>query len=277
MINKDNFHHAIHELGIQNSSICIHSSIKSFGCPIEGGAETVISAFIDEKCTIMVPAFDDECEVYPPYHLRPRQNAAGDYSYWENKQFGVPKTFTVDSKDITIEDMGILPYTLVSMQTRKRGNNLLNSMSAFGEYAVDLVSEQSAENVWAPFRKLCELNGYVLLMGVRLYRATIIHYAEQLAGRSPFVRWANNQDGIPSVCNTGGCSHGYENFADLLKPIEKCITIGNSLWRCFPAKEMVDVCVKAIQETPSITHCHDTNCERCNDAINGGPIWTVSE
>jgi len=271
MITKNTIHHAIQAVGVRNNCVCIHSSLKSFGSQIDGGAEAIISAFIDDKCTVMVPSFDDDCEIYPPKHLRPKQNATSDFTYFENKRYGT-KVFTVDSNDITTEDMGILPYTLVNMANRKRGNNPLNSMSAIGDYANELVNDQSAIDVWAPFRKLCDLNGYVLLIGVHLHRATIIHYAEQMAGRVPFVRWANNQDGIPSICNTGGCSHGFENFTRLLTPIEKSITVGNSLWRCFPAKEMVDICVKTIQDDPNITRCQNPNCGRCNDAILGGPV-----
>ena len=169
--------------------------------------------------------------------------------------------------------MGLIPFTLVNMPMRKRGYHPLTSMAAVGNFAAELVSGQSAEDVWSPFERLCERNGYVLLMGVHLYRATIIHYAEQSAGRDPFVRWANNQEGEPSICYTGGCSHGYENFTEILRPIEKSIFVGNSLWRCFPAKEMVDLCVQAMRETPSISHCADPNCDRCTDSVLGGPIW----
>ena len=91
----------------------------------------------------------------------------------------------------------------------------MTSMAAVGNFAIELVSGQSADDVWEPFRILCEKDGMVLLMGVDLYRAIIIHYAEQLAGRAPFVRWANNADGVPSFCRTGGCSHGYGNFDDV--------------------------------------------------------------
>jgi aminoglycoside 3-N-acetyltransferase len=273
VLSKDDIKSAIQELNIQNESVCIHSSMKSFGCQVDGGAKTIIDSFLSENCTIMVPAFDDDCEIYPPKHLRPEQNAAGDYSYFENCQYGTPKTFTVESNDITTKDMGLIPYTLLRISARKRGYNPLNSMAAVGRYAEELVNGQSAQDVWAPFRKLYEKKGMVLLMGVQLYRATIIHFAEQLAGRVPFVRWANDKNDIPSICNTGGCSHGFENFTDVLKPIEKTIVVGNSLWRCFPAKEMVDICVKAMEENQNISHCHNPNCERCNDAILGGPVW----
>lgn len=247
--------------------------MSAFGCRIDGGAKTIIDSFLFENCTVMVPAFDSDCEVYPPKYLRPAQNAAGDYSRFENRQYGQPKIFNVQSNDITSEDMGLLPYTLIRMSSRKRGGNPLNSMASVGPNAEELVGGQSTHDVWAPFQKLYDKNGIVLLMGVQLTRATIIHFAEQLAGRAPFIRWVMDKNGTSSICNTGGCSSGFENFADVLRPIEKTAVVGSSLWRCFPAKDMVDICVKAIKENKNISHCPDPNCERCKDAILGGPVW----
>jgi hypothetical protein len=40
MINKEILKQAINKLGIQGSCICVHSSLKSFGCHIERGAKT---------------------------------------------------------------------------------------------------------------------------------------------------------------------------------------------------------------------------------------------
>lgn len=272
-LNKDSIRSAIQELGIQNKCVEIHSSVKSFGCQINGGAQTVIDAFLDEGCTVIVITCADMYEIFPPLNLRPMRNGCGDYSYIANRKYDTPKTFTITSNDITKEDMGIIPYTLVNMPSRKRGYNPLNSFAAVGKLADNLVHDQSAKDVFAPLRKLYEMDGFVIMMGVTLSNATIIHYAEQLAGRTPFVRWANNPNGEPDICNTGGCSHGFNSFSDALKKIEKNITVGNSLWRCFPVREMVDICVNAIKENPHITHCANPNCSRCNDAILGGPIW----
>jgi aminoglycoside N3'-acetyltransferase len=272
MVDKSNIFEAVNKLGINNKSVCIHSSLKSFGY-VDGGAETIIQAFLDAGCTALVPTFSDMFEIFPPKYLRPERNGAGDYSYFENKEYDVPKIFTTDCNDITKEDMGIIPHTVVNSTCRKRGYNPLNSFAAVGKHADTLVKSQSAENVYGPLHELCNQNGFVLLMGVDLNNATIIHYAEQVAGRKPFARWANDLRGEASVVSAGGCSDGFNNLSDMLKPIEKVVTVGESYWRCFPANEMVDICSKAIIAAPEITHCHNPNCERCNDAILGGPIW----
>lgn len=35
---------------------------------------------------------------------------------------------------------------------------------------------------------------------------------------------------------------------------------------------MADICSRLIIENPKITHCGDLACERCNDAVLGGPV-----
>ena len=273
VINIENIKKGIEVLRLRDKIVCIHSSFKSFGCHVEGGAQAFIDAFLDEGCTVLVITCADKFEVYPPQNLRPNRNGVSDYSYFDNKKYSEPKIFTTDSNDISREDMGVIPFALLNMPTRKRGHHPLNSFAAVGRYADELVREQSAENVWSPLQKLCEYSGYVLLIGVNLDNATIIHYAEQVAGRKQFIRWANNLNGEPSACNAGSCSHGFNNFADMLRPIEKNVIIGNSYWRCFPARDMVDICAKAMLENPEISHCLNPDCERCSDAILGGPIW----
>lgn len=55
---------AVRALGLQNQPVRLHSSLRSFGF-VEGGAETIVQSFLNEGCTVMVPAFTD-LEVAPP-------------------------------------------------------------------------------------------------------------------------------------------------------------------------------------------------------------------
>src|SRR6185503_19260767 len=64
---------ALRALGLQGRPVCLHSSLRSFGHVI-GGAETVIRAFLDEECTVLVPTFSSAFEVAPPSHLEFERN-----------------------------------------------------------------------------------------------------------------------------------------------------------------------------------------------------------
>ena len=272
MITKEDIKTATRGLGLGNQCVCVHASLKSFGTHVDGGAPAVINALLEEGCTVMVFAMSYSYACCPPAHLRPARNAT-DYAWLETRTYDASKIFTPESNEMDQEGLGLIPHALVNMPSRKRGNHPLNSFAAVGPLAEDLVSGQTALDVYAPLRKLCELGGHVLLMGVDLNKATLIHYAEQVSGRALFVRWANNARGEPDYCHTGGCSAGFTNFAETLKPVEKNALVGSSLWKCFPARDMLERCAGAIRKNPAITHCGNPGCERCNDAVAGGPVW----
>lgn len=272
MVTKNDIAKAINELGLHNSPVCIHSSLKSFG-HIDGGSETLIQAFLDAECTLLAPSFSYDYEVFPPLNMRPERNGVGDYSSFEEREYSNSKIFSIDSTDISKENMGNIPYTIVNMSGRKRGYNPLNSFVAIGKLADILVKDQTFENVYTPFHKLCKLNGFVLLMGTGLDSATILHYAEQKAGRNLFIRWAYNQQGRADMVSVGSCSAGFNNFEETVKSIEQVTDVGKSHWRCFSASDIVHACKNAIKHNPQISHCSDPNCDRCNDIIAGGPIF----
>jgi aminoglycoside 3-N-acetyltransferase len=119
---------------------------------------------------------------------------------------------------------------------------------------------------------LAEANGAVILMGVGLDKMTLLHLAEQMAGRHLFLRWANGPDHQPMMVETGGCSDGFENFGPVLTSVRREKRVGESSWQVFPAQEALAIAVDAIRREPEITHCDNPKCNRCNDAVLGGPI-----
>lgn len=121
-----------------------------------------------------------------------------------------------------------------------------------------------------------QYGGAIVMMGVGLTTMTFLHYAEQRAGRFPFVRWANGPDGTPVMVQNGGCSDGFEAFTPALARLERRTVVGDSVWRAFPASEALDSAVAAIARDPEITACPE-RCGRCTDAIAGGPIFTPYE
>jgi len=65
MVDKKILLEAINRLGIDGKPVCIHSSLKSFGY-VDGGAETIIQAFLYAGGFVFVPTFTYMYEVYPP-------------------------------------------------------------------------------------------------------------------------------------------------------------------------------------------------------------------
>lgn len=272
MISKDKIKEAISELGLNNTEVCIHSSMHSFGEDIEGGPKGIAVAFGESGCTILVPAFSNVFLQKPIKKYMPKRNGAGDYSSFLNGKYDETKIFNVHCKDISIESMGIFAKYVLDHPDSKRGNHPLNSFAALGKNAGRLVGGQNARDVYAPLKQLYEDEGYVLLMGTGLDRATIIHYAEQAAGRNLFIRWANDESGNVMPVTIGSCSLGFGRLRPLLEKYEKKVTVGRSVWTCYLARDIVDVCTGEIIKNPSITHCGNPDCDRCNDAVAGSPV-----
>ena len=274
-LNQLDFENQIEKLGLQNKSVCIHSSMKSFGVKIECGIDGIINAFLNKSCTILTPTFSYDFEAKPIEKYIPNQNGIGDGSYFFKRELPTPKYFTPKTKDLSTEDMGLFPKTVLENSKSIRGFHSLNSFTALGKNAKKLIEKQTNHNVYAPFEQLLEDDGYVLLMGVDLTSATIIHYAEMLAGRKLFVRWAYDKDLNTIPVLVGSCSEGFNKLQNVLDNYKKEIFIGKSRWICYKAREIVEICKQEIKKNPQITHCDDENCDRCNDMMLGGPIMNA--
>ena len=77
-----------------------------------------------------------------------------------------------------------------------------------GRWPSDVIGGQSPQDVYAPLRAAAANGGCVALLGVGLTAMTLIHLAEQVAGRELFVRWALLADGRRIPARVGSCSRG---------------------------------------------------------------------
>ncbi len=219
----------------------------------------------------MAPTFTYEASVPPPAGLVLQRNGMADYRE-------VRGDMTIYSPDTTAVsgDMGAVPKALAQAPGRVRGDHPLDSFSAVGPLAHNLIDGQTGTDVYAPFRSLAEYGGYVVLVGVGLTSMTLLHEAERLAGRDLFWRWAKDKNGETVSVRVGGCSDGFETLAPALSGLERTHRVGQSLWRVYPVQETLDRASAAIRAESNITHCSDAICSRCNDAALGGPQTSVS-
>jgi aminoglycoside N3'-acetyltransferase len=262
--------HAIRELGLTGRPLCVHSSLRSFG-EVAGGAQSVIDALLAEGCTVLVPTFSyDTFAIPPPPDMRPERNG-WRYGRSADSTAGSDRTYTTNSIAVD-RAMGAIPATLLQLPEHRRGDHPLCSFSAVGPDAEMLIASQEPLAVYAPLRTLAEQGGSVICMGVGLTRMTFLHLAEQRAGRRLFRRWANETGGHPMMVEVGGCSEGFARFDGPLASIERRVQVGASRWRIFPALDVLELAVDAIRTDPTVTHCADAACERCDDAVLGGPL-----
>ena len=263
-VTKDDIRKAISESGLSGEIICIHSSLSSFG-EVTGGADAVIKAFFEEGCTILAPSFSYDFQI--PREEFIEQNAPDDEWVIEPHN----RIYTTDTVEIS-SDMGAIPRAIVNTAGRYRGAHPTNSFVAIGPIAEELINCQTFEDVYAPFQKMMDKKGKIIMMGVDLTKMTAIHYAEQLSGRELFIRWALDENGNSARIREGSCSEGFNNLLSVIAQFENQVTVGNSLWRIFPIHETVNACADAIKQNPGITHCDVIDCTRCNDMQKGGPV-----
>jgi aminoglycoside 3-N-acetyltransferase len=261
-------------LGLSGRAVCVHSSLRSFG-RVEGGAATVVGGLLFEGCTVVVPTFSWRAFAVRPSRARPPRNA-WDYTSPESGTAGTDRVYTPDTDEID-EDMGAIPTAVLAKAGRVRGNHPLCSFTAAGPLADELIGKQQPLRVWGALEALCEHDGVVVLMGVGLGTMSLLHLAEQRAGRNPFRRWANGPDRNTMEVEAGGCSGGFGNFEPVLAPLESQTEVGTSMWRVFPAQATLDAAARAIRRDPMITHCGDPECGRCRDAAAGGPVLEGSD
>jgi aminoglycoside 3-N-acetyltransferase len=273
IVTSKEIRNSVSALGLAGKPVFLHSSLSSFG-EVAGGADTVIGAFLDEGCTLLVPTFSPGFEIAPPPHLQFERNG---WTYGETVDTAAgdgERIYSPDSNEID-KYMGAIPAALLARAGRVRGDHPHDSLARIGPFAAEIIGCQAPLDVYAPFRALIRLDGFVLLAGVGLTRMTLLHFAEKEAGRNLFRRWARNGDGNPAAVEVGGCSEGFGNLSSYLEPVVETTFVGQSKWMLTPAGRALELAAAVIRARPDITHCGDPGCERCDDALAGGPRFDL--
>ena len=172
----------LRQLGLEETTpVIVHTSLKAFG-EIRGGADSLLGALLANFNAVMMPAFTYKTMIVP--EDGPENNGIIYGSGRDNNRMAIP--FDVNMPADTL--MGVLPETLRRAPEAKRSSHPILSFTGVGvEIAL---SAQSLKDPLAPISVLAQKDAWVLLLGVDHSVNTSIHYAEKLAGRRQFVRWA---------------------------------------------------------------------------------------
>jgi aminoglycoside N3'-acetyltransferase len=271
MILTEHLITAIDNLHLAGRPVMLHTSLRSFGTAIDGGADTLLDALLKRGCTVMVPAFTEpQFGLTAPVNMRPARNGL-DYTALPSKAaISEGPAYTVNCGLIN-PHLGVLPSVLIERIGAVRGRHPLNSLAAVGPQAADLIETQSPDDVYGPIRELADHNGAILLIGVDLNRMTALHLAEQRSGRRLFRRWARYEDGEVRMVEVGSCSEGFLRLEPVLSPFAQTAIVSASHWRAYTAQQVLAAATAAIAANQDITRCPDARCLLCRDAIAGGP------
>ncbi|WP_407333357.1 AAC(3) family N-acetyltransferase [Enterovibrio sp. 27052020O] len=253
---------ALHTLSLRNKVLFVHASMRSLG-KLDGGAAALLDILLEAGCTVIVPAFNYDTLCLPP----------SDYHYTQNGHRGewqFENIFPFDANANVIEpSMGAFAAAVVNHPNRVRTEHPISSFAGVGPKAAAVLAHQTDIDVYAHYNCEDASEAIVLAIGVMLNSITPIHFAEQLAGRELFRRWARTASrGDVEVC-IGSCSEGFHQLEDTLRHVGTTANVGLAAWTAYPLASLVTACQHAIVINPTITQC-SIDCPRCQDMVNGG-------
>ncbi len=255
MINFHDFVAAFQKLGIRHTTpVIVHASLSAFG-DVQGGAETVLGALMYIFDTLLVPAFTYKTMVTPQFG--PEDNGL---SYNESQTTNLMAQFYRPNMPVD-RLMGAVPEALRQHPRSRRSMHPILSFA--GMNAASYLESQTLAEPLKPIERLVEARGWVLLLGVDQTVNTSIHYAERLAGRKQFVRWALTPDGVLECPGFPGCSDGFNQLAGKLEPFARQELVGVGLVQAFPLPELVAAARAMIEADPLALLCDRSYCERC--------------
>ncbi len=234
--------------------VIAHASLSAFGS-VEGGAEIVVEALLNVFPGVMMPVFTYKVMVTPL--VGPPDNGL---TYGSGRDANhMAEFFTPDMPADPL--MGIIPETLRRHPGARRS---LHPILSFAGVNVDFaLRTQTRNEPFAPIGALAARGGWVLLLGVDHTVNTSIHYAERLAGRKAFVRWALTPQGVVECPNFPGCSSGFQSIAPYLEKTTRHVRIGNATVQAVPLKAVFEATAACLQKDPLALLCTQETCERC--------------
>lgn len=263
MLSYSDFKAKFASLGLSSVPVIAHASLKTFG-PIHGDGDTwlntVLMALLDTTGGLMMPTFTYKTMITPgigpanngiTYGRQVDLNRMAEYFHYEMPADPL---------------MGKLPEALRKNPYAQRTSHPILSFAG-----VDVDFALASQTLYSPLEPIGELanrDGWVLLMGVDHTVNTGIHYAERLAGRRQFVRWAYVKNRIVECYGFPGCSDGFVGLAADLEEHTQRVEIGLSFVDAIPLKVLIQVVKKRIKADPLDLLCQREDCHRCQ-AVRG--------
>jgi len=248
-VSKEDIKLALRELGLEKGDIVgVHSSLSSFGC-VEGGADAVIDALLEtvgKGGTIVMPTHStNRIKV----ELTAEEVAASvSWLY---------KILPFDPKE-TPCSTGLIPETFRKRKGVIRSLHPMFSVAAIGPIAREIV-EAGSGNVLEAWKKLLELDAYILLIGVGLEVCTAMHLAEErvvlpkhiLEKITPPKWFVEKYPEDKWEWDVGP----YPEFSKMEEPcqkhkIMKTIKVGEAILKLVRLRELVDLYVEYLGKNP---------------------------
>ena len=246
----------LEKLGLNRSTpVLAHIAVPRIG-EIRGGTDTLLGALLATIDNIMVPSFTFSTMVIP--EKGPEDN---HIQYGSGQQSNLNASIFRHDLPSDMKDNEVAE-ALRSYPGIYRSNHPIFSFTGLG---LDIaLIDHPAHEPYAPIQKLIELQGWVALIGADAADNFSIHYAEFLAGRKQFTRWALTADSIVECPHFPGCPNGFHKIDYYLQDELRSAVIGDSNWYAVPLEVLVNSAAALIRDDPFALLCNSLSCPRCN-------------
>ena len=243
MVTQQDVRAAVLAAGVcPGDTVVVHSSFKSLG-PVEGGAETVISGFLDAlgpEGTLVLPTFcqKDFAHSYETWHMDKPSDTGYLTEYFRTR----PGSIRSDQATHSVAAGGAKARWLTQTHghTHKR----------FGCAGDTPFSADS------PWEKMYQINAKILMLGVGPVYTTFQHYAEYvcverclLSIEDPAARQAM-QDRLTLLARPGAWPYVLSQWVcDQLREQGKLRTAqcGNATILCYDSQDFVNLTLAALE------------------------------
>jgi len=247
---------AFASLELTNVPVIAHASLHAFG-RVDGGPDAFLQALLGSVGALIMPTHTYTTMIIPS--VGPSNNGIVYGSAQDLNRMAEFYSPSMPADRL----MGVVPETLRQRPEAKRSMHPILSFA--GIRANKAIASQTMDEPFAPIRMLAESDGWVMLLGVDHTTNTTIHYAEKLAGRRQFIRWALTENGIIECPGFPGDSSGFQVIEKELQPHTKKLQIGNALVQAVPMKALVSAVAALLKQNPKDLLCSNLSCMRCNE------------
>jgi aminoglycoside 3-N-acetyltransferase len=239
--------------------VVAHASLSAFG-QVQGGAQTLLGALTAVCASLVMPAFTYKTMVCPG--TGPANNGLSYGTRQDSNRMAL-----IFHPDMPADRLiGVLSEALRRHPQAQR--SLHPILSFTGLHAQAALEAQTYLEPLGTIRVLDEQGGWVLLLGVNHTVNTSIHYAECLAGRKQFVRWALTQHGVRECPGFPGCSDGFAALAPFLEGHTRRAQVGSALVQAVSLAALIKTVRELIASDPLALLCTNSYCERCESVRN---------
>lgn len=260
MISYRDITTGLQDLGVNRSTpVLAHISLANLG-EIKGGLSTVMGALLATVDNVMMPTFTFSTMVIP--EDGPKDNLI---KYGSGRKTNL--TAEVYSHDLP----GDQPDREASEALRSYPGVYRSSHPVFSFTGLGLdvaLINHPADDPYAPILEIRKLDGWVLLMGAKPSANFSIHFAEKLASRKQYVRWAMCPEGILKIPNFPGCSEGFQKLHFYMQEELHTVRVADSIWHAMKVDTLINVATALIKDDAFALLCNDMNCPRCNSTRN---------